>query len=187
MHWVMLSERTHEDELSIDGTPPLIEQEDWRFDCGVAQPSALPVIDVPFEACEGLRIGDNVPAYGCRGLLVNGRLKAVFEALGLDNVHYHAARLVEQGSGQVFAPYWIANVIGAVACVDHARSELDFHQDGGIRYIDSLALRTDAGLPRMFRLAEFLPLIIVGDEVRQMLVAHRITGFAFYRPGEFSL
>ena len=120
MYWVMLSERSHERELSVDGTPPLVEQHDWQFDSGVAQPGPLPVIDVPVKLDARTRMVDNVPAYGCRGLLVNARVKGVFDGLGLDNLEYHAARLVDARSGPLPSPYWIANVIGTRACVQRS-------------------------------------------------------------------
>jgi hypothetical protein len=189
MYWVMMSERSNEYELSIDGTPPLIEQHDWRFDCGVKQPAPLPVIDVPFEIQPDERMVDNIPAYGCRGLLINDRVKAVFDGLKIDNIQYYSARLVNQDTGQILSPYWIANILGKIACVDHSQSDLDYYDDGKIRFIDKLALTPMPGSKhaRIFRLAEFLPVMIVSDMLKNALTEHKITGFTFYKPEDFSL
>ncbi|UWX04657.1 hypothetical protein H1235_08400 [Pseudoxanthomonas sp. NC8] len=86
-------------------------------------------------------------------------------------------------------PFWIANIVGAFACVDHAQSGIEYFDDGAIRFIDKLGLTPMSGgsYPPIFRLAEFLPVIIVSDVVKEALAAHQITGFTFYRPEDFSL
>lgn len=189
MYWVMMSERSSEHELSLDGTPPLIERHDWRFDLGLEQPASLPVIDVPVSIRPDEHLTDNIPAYGCRGLLINGRVRAVFEGLRLGNVQYYHARLVDRETGQVLAPFWIANIVGRSACVDHDLSDMDYYPDGDIRFIDRLALTpmADEEGPRIFRMAEFLPAMIANDAVKDAIVEQRITGFSFYRPEDFSL
>lgn len=189
MFWVMMSERSDEYELSIDGTPPLIEQNDWRFDTGRSQPMSLPVIDVPFDIEPDERMVDNIPAYGCRGLLINERVKAVFDTLKLDNIEYFPARLVNQSTNQVLSPYWIANIVGRFSCVDHEKSDLDYYNDGSIQFIDKLVLKPIPGgnYARIFRLAEFLPVMIVSDILKNALTEQNITGFTFYRPEDFSL
>lgn len=189
MFWVMMSERSNEYELSIDGTPPLIEQNDWRFDIGRPQPAPLPTIDVPFEIQPDERMVDNIPAYGCRGLLINERVKAVFDSLKLKNIQYFNARLVNQDTHQILSPYWIANITETFGCVDHQQSDLDYYNDGSIQFIDKLVLTHIPGgnHARIFRLAEFLPVMIVSDIVKNALTGNGITGFTFYRPEDFSL
>jgi len=189
MYWITLSERSDEYELSIDGTPPLIEQNGWRFDCGDRVLTPVPPIDVPFAMQPDERMIDNVPAHGCRGLLINARVKAVFNELKLDNIQYFEARLVDEATHEVLRPYWIANVVGKAACVDHGRSELEYGDDGQIRFIDKLALVAMEGLPHghIFRLAEFLPLLLVSEPLKNALIERGITGFTHYRPEDFSL
>ena len=59
LYWIMLSERSHELELSIDGTPTVIEALDLRFDIGVHQATPGAAIDVDFEPFPDARIPDN--------------------------------------------------------------------------------------------------------------------------------
>jgi hypothetical protein len=189
MRWIMMSERSDELELSIDGTPPVIERHGWRFDEGRAVTITPPVIDVPFQLERDETIPDNIPAYGTRGLLINDRVKAVLDGLAIDNVQYFAARLIDQRSRTVWAPYWIANVVGRVACIDHDRSDLETYEDGAVKFIDSLSLIAlpDHAYGHIFRLAEFPPAMVISDTLKRALEAAGITGLRTYRPEQFSL
>ena len=171
MYWLMLSERSNEYELSIDSTPLLIEQNDWRFDTGDIFPTPIPVIDVPFVIQPDELMVDNIPAYGCRGLLINSEVKAVFDGLNLDNIQYFDARLINQDTQEILQPYWIANIIGKVACVDHDQSELEYYNDGQIRFIDKLVLipTKSTKYGHIFRLAEFLPVIIISETLKNFV------------------
>jgi hypothetical protein len=73
--------------------------------------------------------------------------------------------------------------------VDHSQSDLDYYDDGKIRFIDKLALTPMPGSKhaRIFRLAEFLPVMIVSDVLKNALTEQKITGFTFYKPEDFSL
>ncbi len=188
-YWIMLSERSHELELSIDGTPTVIEALDLRFDIGVHQATPGAAIDVDFEPFPDARIPDNIPAYGCRGLLVNSRVRAVFEGVELDNVQYVDARLVDARSGHVVAPLWIANVLGRVRAVDRQRSDVTWYRDGAIQFIDSLVLRAPpaGGWGHLVRLDEYPPLLLASDTLKRALESAGITGFTFSRPEAFSL
>jgi len=189
MYWIMLSERSDEHELSIDATPEVIERQGWRFDRGDLLAKLPPPVDVPFDIEPDERIVDNIPAYGCRGLLINGRVRAVFDEMNVGNVQYVDARLVNRRSRDVLTPYWIANIVGKIACVDKEKSELEYYDDGQIKFIDKLALKPMQHLQygHMFRCAEFLPVIMVSEELKAALQARRISGFRYYLPEEFSL
>ncbi len=188
-YWIGLSEVSHELELSIDGTPPMIEGLDVEFDNGVAVAGALPVIDVPVVIAPQERLTDNIPAYGCKGLLINAWLKDLLTRFGIVNVDYYPARLIDQRSADVMEPFWIANVIGRFSCIDRVKSDLEYYADGDIQFINALAL-----LPldervhgHIFRAAEFLPVLVVSDALKSWLEQHGVTGLRFYAPAEFSL
>ena len=132
---------------------------------------------------------DNIPAYGCSGLLINKKVKSVFDGLPVDNIQYFDARLIDQATQKVLVPYWIANIIGKVACVDRAGSSLVCFDDGQIQFIDKLVLlpMTDGQHGHIFRLAEFLPAIVISDALKEALTDSGVTGFTYYKPEEFSL
>lgn len=183
----MLSERSDEYELSIDGTPPILEENEWRFDIGEAQSRQIPVIDVPFEFHPEEIMVDNIPAYGCRGLLINRKVKDVFDNMSVKNIHYYPARLINRK--EIPGPFWIANIIGKHACIDYDASDIEYFDDGGIEFIDKLVLKSMNEEPygHIFRLAEFLPVILVSHALKDALEQSAVTGFTFYKPEEFSL
>lgn len=189
MYWIMLSERSDEYEFSIDETPPAIEENDWQFDVGELHPEPLPVIDIPFSINPDEIMTDNIIAYGVRGLLFNSKVKAVFDRLGIDIIQYFQARLVNRETKEIFEPYWIGNIVGKHSCVDHDNSELEYFADGDIEFIDKLALipMQEGEYGDIFRLAEFLPLIVVSDRLKVSLQEAGIKGFTFYKPEDFSL
>jgi hypothetical protein len=189
MYWIMLSERSDEYELSIDATPEIIEQQNLRFDCGDLLAKLPSLIDVPFDMQPDETMVDNIPAYGCRGLLINKKVKSVFEGLNIDNIQYVKARLINLRTNEILEPYWIANIVGKIACVDQEKSELEYYEDGQIKFIDKLVFKPmkDLQYGHIFRYAEFLPVIVVSDELKNALQGHDVSGFAFYRPEEFSL
>ncbi|ELR71514.1 hypothetical protein C900_02577 [Fulvivirga imtechensis AK7] len=71
----MLSERSDEYEVSIDHVPPVIDENDWRFDEGEKVSIDLPVIPIPFRMNPDEILTDNIVAFGVRGLLVNEKKK----------------------------------------------------------------------------------------------------------------
>jgi hypothetical protein len=188
MYWIMLSERSHEYQYSHDDTPPQIEQNNWAFDNGQWVSASIPVIHVPITPHPDEVLTDNIPAYGCAGLLINARVKAVFDALGIQSIQYFQAA-VTTNNQPLPEQYWIANIVGSLRCIDWAQSDLLLDEQGEIEFINSLSLRfnPDHDYGAIFRLAEFLPAIAVSDPLKQALEAAKITGFMFYKPEEFSL
>lgn len=189
MHWILMSERSDEYELSIDELPPILESLDLHFDCGNPIPGSLPRIDVPYSQHPEQRKTDNIVAPTRLGLLVNGKVKRVFDALGIQNIQYFDARLTERNNGNIDKRYTIANVIGKHACLDEQNSELELFDDGDIQFIDrlSLALNDDTDYGHIFRLGEFPSILIISSALKRMLEEHEITGFKIYKPDAFSL
>ena len=188
MYWVMANERSDENELSIDGIPPMIEKNDWNFDSGEIIHIPLPVIEIPYtiEACE--RKTDNLIAHGCRGLLVHKKIRAALDNIETSNVDYYKTKLINRNNGNVDNEYYIANVIGLIDCIDHEKSKLVIDEDDGdIEFIDKMVLKDpgNEGYPDIFRISEFLPIIIVSDSVKMALKS--FSGFIFYKPEDYSL
>lgn len=189
MYWILMSERSDEYELSIDELPPMIESMNLHFDYGNFTPSMPPLIEVPYSQHTEERKTDNIVSPTRLGLLINERVKNVFDALSVENIQYCRAKLIEQQSGEIDESYYIANVVGKYACVDKEASELEYFSDGEIEFIDSLTLTLDPAMDHghLFRLAEFPALLVASTELKEKFEEAAITGFKVYAPEEFSL
>lgn len=189
MYWILMSERTDEYELSIDAVPPALDALNLNFDYGIHIPAKLPVIDVPYSQHPEERKTDNIVAPTRLGLLVNAKVQAVFNSLDIGNIQYFPARLLEANSHTEDESYCIANIVGKLACVDKAESELDLFDDGEIEFIDKLTLDLDPDTDygHIFRLAEFPPILVISDLLKTKIEDAKLTGFKIYKPEEFSL
>lgn len=189
MYWILMSERSDEYELSIDVLPPMVDALDLNFDYGNYIQDNVPVIEVPYSQHPDERKTDNIVSPTRLGLLINSKVKAVFDDLHVENIQYFRAKLIEDNSVEIDDSYFIANIIGKYACVDDAGSELEYFDDGDIQFIDKLALdlapQTDYG--HIFRLGEFPPILVISDLLKQRLEASGVTGIKIYRPEDFSL
>lgn len=188
-YWILMSRRSDEYELRIDGLPPVFDTFDLCFGEGMHVPVALPKIDVPYTLHPDEYKTDNIVAPTRMGLLINDKVKAVFDSLGIKNIQYYDARLIESNSGATDERYRVANIVGQHACVDKAASKLRYFASGNIKFIDALALDLDeqADYGHIFRLAEFLPMLIISDPLKRQIEKSGITGFKIYTPEGFSL
>lgn len=86
--------------------------------------------------------------------------------------------------------YQLANIVGRVACVDIAGSDVQMHPNapGSIEFIDSLEIdEAKARGNLLFRLAEHTQVIVMADVVKHACEAAGLTGMRFLRPEDFSL
>ncbi len=189
MYWVLANERSDEFELSIDSVPPYLEDNDIHFDQGDLIKNECPIIDYPYTKHPKDRMTDNIVAATQAGLLVNEKLRGLFSSLNITNIQFFAARLLESSSGAVEEAYCFANIVGKYSCVDQDESELEYYDDGSIEFIDKLVLNLseDIDYGHIFRLAEFLPVVVISDALKQALEENDITGVKIYKPEEFEL
>lgn len=184
-----MSERSDENELSLDLLPPIFDSLDISFDYGNVVSAPIPLIDIHFSNIEKFAITDNLVAPPRIGLLINAKVKSIFDALNIDNVQYFKSRLIDDNKNTISDDYCLANIIGKVSCVDRSKSELELFSDGDIRFIDKLVLNlndnTDYG--HIFRLAEYSTLLVISDVLKAAFDTHHVTGFQIYKPEDFSL
>lgn len=189
MYWIWANERSDEYELRIDGVPPIIEENDWSFDLGQYVVDSVSLIDVPFTIQPDEHMTDNLIAPGCRGLLINRKIREILNDVGVDNIQYFKTRLVNSSSGEIGEDYMIANIVGKVDCLDYERSELELDQNGNIKFIDSLSIKDEGVIDygNIFRLSAFHPVIVVSTMIKEEMEKNKITGIKFYRPEDYSL
>ena len=185
---IMTSERSDAYEMTIDELPAAVEALQIAFDEGEAIRASVPVIDVAYSREADERKTDNIVGPPQMGLIVNTRVRAVFDSLEIRNIQYFPVRLVES-AGEVDDSYSIANVVGCFDVIDRDASSLNLRADGSIRFIDSLSLRLEPGREygHIFRLAGFPSLMAVSKDLDAALAAHEITGLQRYTPEAFSL
>lgn len=189
MYWILASERTDENELTIDGIPPIVEALALTFDQGIEITSHVPLIEIPYSLTDEKWKTDNIVVSTRLGLLINETIKSIFDSLNIENIQYFPTRIINEMSSQIDKGYYIANIIGKVACVDRQNSILDCYEDVDIQFIDKLVL-DDNQIPldlHIFRLSEFLPLIVISDVLKSKVEAAHITGMKLYSLDEFEL
>jgi hypothetical protein len=118
--------------------------------------------------------------------VVSSAMRAALEGVGVDNVEYYRAELHLGMSDKVTLGYWLANVIGTLACIDHARSNFE----GATSDYAGKLLSFEIDMERtygfgLFRLAEDRRLIVVHDRVRAALQVAKLTGLAFQEPRDY--
>ncbi|TEW50168.1 imm11 family protein [Psychromonas algicola] len=184
-----MSERSDEYELSIDGLPPDIERLDLYFDSGNRITDNVDTIDVPYELYPEEYFVDNIIAPTRLGLLINKKVKAIFDSLDIKNIQYLNVRLLEKNTQSINQNYYIANVVGKYACVDKEASKLELFDDGDIQFINKLVLNINNGKDygHIFRLSEFPSILIISDLLKTALAQNNVAGFKIYKPELFSL
>lgn len=174
-----MPERSDETQLSLDGLPLVFAQSDLNFCEGNPITQDLDVIDIPFTNQYQYSFTDNLVVAPIIGLLLNSKVRKLFATLDIDNIQYFPAHLRDIDSGQINSDYSLANIVGKIFCVDKSLSELDLFDDGDIRFIDKLVLSLDDNKDygHIFRLADFISLLVISDKLKQVLENNQVTGF----------
>jgi hypothetical protein len=189
MYWILMSERSDVEELAIDEIPKIVEDLDLNFDYGINVNKSIPVIDILYSLNDGKLKTDNIVLSTRLGLLINKKIRDVLDTLNINNIEYYSTRLINKSNSEIDEDYKIANIIGKIECVDKENSELEFYTDGEIEFIDKLVLNLgkDKHYGHIFRMSEFLPLIVISNSLKIKLEEKNITGFKIYAPKDFHL
>lgn len=188
MYWIWRSRRRDEEDASIHGVPQSIKELGTRFDQGLRYTDPIPPIELHMDARSQGQLTDNLIAPATTGLAFSSALRAALNSSGVDNIDYYPLKLINDITGEIFDDYQIANVIGVLECIDFSESDLELTDDGSIRFIESLVLMES--LPsdlRMFRIMEYLPLVVVHERVKEAVEDNAMTGVEFLRPEDLVL
>jgi hypothetical protein len=170
--------------------PEELGRNDWRLSEGVLCadwfPSGL-VFDMSKQ--DGIKLTDSVPNSSAL-LVVSQKLRKVLEreATGAE-IEYLPIRLKNQKGKVVAKPYFIANVIGSVRCVDLKRSDFEINRisKDQVSHFRRLAL-DEKKVPkdaRIFRLAEKTALILVRQDLASAIIKSGSTGMLFQELEEY--
>jgi len=189
-YWVWLNKRSSPEEEKLHGVPPAIRRRRLRFDQGKLMNVDLNGLSIARRADRIGVLTDNLLAPGTRGLLFSRRLRELLAYVGVDNIQYFPIRIDNPVTGTFSEDYQLANIVGLVSCIDIERSDLKMNPDDGskIDSIDSLVLKEENMHDfKLFRAAEYFPIIIARHDVRQACLDAGISGIQFLKPEDVFL
>jgi hypothetical protein len=141
----------------------------------------VPPIEITMNDRSQGRVTDNLLLTG-RGYVFSQRLLDVLRASQVDNVDAYPCTVRNLVTGEVHKQYSVVNIIGKIACVDRAHSELVFASGSEDDLLGYEAIRLDEskiGGARFFLLAEMPVQIVVHESVVRACQEAGITGVRF--------
>jgi len=160
--------------------------ESYKFDEGVSLVDEYPSV----EDCK-IYYDPNYPENIClydfvsnisRLLIINSKVKSVFDNLGINNIEYLPIWLCNHKSEVSSKDYMICNVLGGVDIFDMEKSNyvIGSINKEQIRRVKSMTVNYDA-IPedaKVFRASKKLDQIFIRDDVKQALEEANIEGFS---------
>lgn len=185
--WIMQTVTVDDDDVAIYHEPTAFREENLDFGLGLPQRTRVSTFQVVIPADQTGTLNDALDLGG--GLLVSPALRSAIETTGITTIEWFPVTVHDTPRNERRMGYSLANVIGAVRCVDFARSKLQLMPSGGIKFIDSLVLLPEAIGPTtlMVRIAEFLPLLVVREPIKRAVEAARCRGIEFVLPEDIVL
>ena len=164
----------------IDASPDSIIQDDFRLNEGVSCADWFPD-DVVFDVSDdyGIKLADSIPNMILLRV-VSDRLRKVLEQHAGASIEFLPVRIRDKKRRLVKAPYYVANLLGSVACMDRSRSDFDMsHLDKGqvsrFRRLTLDPSKIDPSV-KIFRLAEMMELVLVRDDLAAAIERAGCTG-----------
>lgn len=167
----------------IRDVPPEVLPKDYTLNTGVSARDWFPsgaIFD--FAANKGLQPADNLPN-NLGFHFVSEKLKQLLETHSGANFEFLPIRLRNHKKKVLPDPYYIANLLDMVACVDRERS--DFVADAlfkdEIQYFKTLVLDMEKLGPdrKIFRLRERPRLVIIREDLARAITEAGCTGVVF--------
>jgi len=184
--WLWKTAKVDDDDVAIYQEPSLFQTEHLKFGRGVAQQTRATTFQVVIPKDQTGTLNDALTLGG--GLMMSQKLRAAIESTGITTIQWFPLTVNSLPRNERLLSYSLANVLGVVPCVDFKQSKLQLTARGRIEFIDSLTLLTEGlGDALMFRIAEFLPLVVVRDPIKQAVEAAQCRGVEFWRPEDLSL
>jgi len=114
--------------------------------------------------------------------IVSERLLGIIWTLVEPDVQILDVTIVRESDKRKVPGYKLMNITQRINCLDHQQSTILKEDDGSIRSIPEICVKSDrVGEHHIFRLDEYPHIILVSDEWAQSLVGKRIRGLAFER------
>lgn len=125
---------------------------------------------------------------GCS--VVSDRLKLLFESLGINNIQYFKASIIEREGKSPKIGYHAANIIGLGDCIDTDASEMDAEKGNNgelcIYSIDKLVLKNNPVEEYViYRAKHFTRLILIEEDLISSFEKAGIKGIKFISPSRW--
>jgi hypothetical protein len=189
MYYVMRFDREFPKPLKILKRPGIPGFEDLRFNDGVRIKGKLPVIEFKVDP-ERLGVFTDYLGTMLR-LTISARFKSVLDRIGVDNVDYYPARIVNEATGEKRDDYFQANVVGVISCLDEDKTEMEVESYPGfppmIGEISHMVLdESKISGELLFRLAEVTEIVIAHEKVKKAAEKAKLTGVVFLPANGYS-
>ena len=123
---------------------------------------------------------------GCS--VISERLKKHFENIGIDNIQYFKATIIEHEGEAAKEGYYAANILGLVDCIDRENSEMDaeYDDDGELNIVYSIDKLVLKELPFshgiIYRAYPFTRLILIDDDLKSRFDQSIMKGIKLVSP-----
>lgn len=120
--------------------------------------------------------------------IISERFKQFLDSLGIDNIQYFEAAIIELEGEPAKSGYYAANIIGLIDCIDRDASDMDAEpdKDGELTVIfgiEKLVLKDNIAYQGyLFRAAHFTRLILVDEFLKQQIEESPLTGIRLVSP-----
>jgi len=140
--------------------------------------------------CETLPSGQMtdyaVSDMGCS--VISERLKNYFENIGIDNIQYFKASIIEHEGEAAKEGYYAANILGLVDCIDREASDMKarYNKDGELNIIFRIKKLVLKDLPfshgKIYRVFSFSRLILIDEDLKSQFEQSPIKGIRLVSP-----
>lgn len=162
--------------------PPTLKEHGVSFLAGRRFLSPLPELEVRIPRINDGSSTDDLVVFMWRCIAHSDRLIEVLRKAGVNNIDYHALRIVREMTGEVYRTHRAANILDVVFCVDREKSNLYINDEDPhhLWFIDRLVLMEERlGDALCFRLGERPSTVIVHRRVKEAVEAAGMTGPVF--------
>lgn len=126
--------------------------------------------------------------------VVSARFKEALDSVGVDNIDYYPAHIVDEAKGKTHEGYYAANVIGMLSCLDKEKSVFtEMIRPPSSEDKDLVSSFEEMHLDynkvqgaKIFRLYEMTSLIIVNEAIKQAVEKAKLRGLELHPVEGFS-
>jgi hypothetical protein len=151
------------------------------FDRGLLIQEEIPPFDLHMDAETQGELLDYVWVT-LSGIVISGRFRNLLDALGVNNIQYFPIRILNDVTKEAHPDYYVANVVGRIACLDFETSKLTHRValPNKIRSIEEMHL-IEANIygQAIFRLDEWAAITICNEAIRDASIKAGIRGCMF--------
>lgn len=117
--------------------------------------------------------------------LMSSKMKACFDNLGIKNIDFYPAILIDTKNSKKIEGYWLVNVLGRFQCLDEENSDTSLDPLGYLEFESFCIDETKILGAEVFRLNENGRMIIIGERIYRALMELDLKGVVIKNTKEF--